>query len=760
MTSTHRPAGALVSLKRRVIRRSTGATLAACLLSSCGGGGGGADNPAPEPPAQAIGGWVGDRTAWPQARVAFSCANGSTATATSSATGHYAAALPSGALPCLVLARATDGGLLWSAAVAASTANVTPLSTSVVTRALRTTPTLLFGSPTLARRLSPTLIAEAERAVDEATSGLDLGSAGAAITTPVGSNEALDPLVRANGRLMDGLTARGMTMSGWQHALSQDIDPTVLRTALAQADQRLLLNLPLVGAEATMPQLARDTTQVLAGSGSRALLLGKDLSFYSNDGGLHWQPLNMIFSQVIGYKGAVIGRGPGGLMRSTDGGVSWTKVESAPPAANRLEIGPDLRLWSLGDTDSASDDGLHWAPAIGDLNTHLAMLSDVYRSPPQRSVISDRQAQNRVRSCLAADCTIVDLGAPVTLQRVHGTDEVLASSALDGRMWISSNGLQWQPLGPFQAPTPRPVTSMLRLASGRLLAKMEGATVQASDDDGRTWQPLGPATANRDWQPVGSAAALRRDAAGGMELSVNGGLQWHKVPAGPSIRVREWHSPDGAMLRIVGLGDTGVVELSTDAGARWRVVISDTVEEVAWLGDRFGAVVKGELRTSRDGRQWATAGPLPEGNSVSAFTGADGVWAIALCGDWCTRTGPTLYESTDEGRSWKSNTAPVFSRSTRPMTCAGTLYLGDFFGLSVRRPGGWTPVTLPSGSNFAGCSNGLLTAVGGDQRTHSHHVSADQGATWIAIGRPSTELVFDGGRWWSIGEGSITLWPR
>ena len=743
-------------LKGRVLARHVSATLLAVLLGSCGGN--------TEDPPQAVGGWVGERTAWAQARVTFTCGDGSTAQVISSATGRYMAMLPSAALPCLVQARATDGTVSWSAAVAAGTANVTTLSTAVVARALRTTPTLLFGSPTLAQRLTPALLADAQAALNVATSDLDLGSPDAAITTPIGTNEPADPLVRAHGRLIDQLAERGMTPMALTHALAGNNEPRALRDALAQGSQCALLALPPFGF-LTTPQLVRGKAHTLAGSASRALLLGNDMSFFSDDGGRNWQPMNVILDQVIGYKNALIARSPDGLLRSTNDGANWAMVAAAPLAGYPLHVGPDLRLRSMHESGpQASEDGLNWMPAAASDPAHDTALHDVYRVPPLRSVISARQAPNRVRSCLGEDCTTVDLADLTSLQRVHGSDEVLAGNPLDGRMSISANGLQWQPLGPLQATALLPDGGMLRHASGRLLALLSG-DLQASDDNGRTWQAAAPATPAKDWQALDSTSALRRDTTGALELSTDGGQRWHKVPSTTTwAGLQQARSPDGSMLRIAApsTGQPGPVELSTDSGRNWVVVFIDKARSVAWLGDRFGAVVNGDLRVSRDGRQWTSAGTVPAFSWESSLAGAAGVWVLGFR-EYPTLFPHTLWESTDEGRTWQriffNAGDPSQNAASYAFTCGGVLF-AERVGMWVRRPDGWKSVTLPEGTQAGGCIGDLLAAVDGSSGTRSHHVSADQGATWIPIGRPRTQPVFDGERWWSIGEASITLWPR
>ena len=41
-----------------------------------------------------------------------------------------------------------------------------------------------------------------------------------------------------------------------------------------------------------------------------------------------------------------------------------------------------------------------------------------------------------------------------------------------------------------------------------------------------------------------------------------------------------------------------------------------------------------------------------------------------------------------------------------------------------------------------------------------HYASADRGLSWVSLGRPGTNIVYGAGRWWSVGDASVTLWPQ
>jgi hypothetical protein len=732
---------------RRVMAAACLAALLASMLYGCGGGG---DNgPAPEPPTAAISGWVGERSAWPQARVSLTCANGSTTQVIAGADGRYAATLPAAALPCLVQAHAADGGRLWSAAVAPGTANVTTLSSAVVARGLRVTPSLLFDSATFAARLTPAALAQAQADLDTTVAGLDLGQPGPAITTPVGASAGTDPLVRAHGRLIDQLAARDVTLATLTHALAHDGAPAALAQSLARADRGRLLALPAVGAESQMPQLVRGKVNSLVGSSTQALMLAYDLAFRSSDGGRSWQPLDLVLDTALAYKGALVGVGPNGAMRSTDGGLTWLDMQA--PAAfdgGYLGVGPDLRLWWLRwEEDSTealvSDDGIRWQAATSNPAIRNAVRFQLYRTPPLRSLVQEQGKP--MRACLGTECT--DVGEPGWdgVWRVHGSDEVLAWMP-GGTPGISTDGLQWRAFGGAD----RWYTGgLLRTAPGRLLGL--NGTLSASDDNGRTWQAVSTAPAEQ-WQATGTN--LQRNIEGRVELSTDGGQQWHVVP-GSTTAEPGAHAPDGSRLRIKGAvpSSPGPIEFSADGGKTWTTtVLANDVRAVAWLGDRWGAITTAsQLHVSRDGRQWTLAGPVPSFSTESSFAGALGVWVVG----W--RRYPSLFphalfESTDEGRTWTEifpMAYPGEAATRHVFNCGGALF-GTGHEFAVRKPEGWK--TLPESR----CMNDLLVTV------DSTRASADHGDTWSPLPKPRTRTstVFDGQDWWSFGWAGLTLWPR
>ncbi|NRF69131.1 hypothetical protein HLB44_19225 [Aquincola sp. S2] len=741
-------------------------------VAACGGGSGGDSTgtsppPAPAPPAQAtLTGWTGEREAWAQATITLTCADGSEAQAVSSREGRYTATVPAAGLPCLAQARKSDNASLWSAALAAGTVNVTTLSDALLARLLQQPTNGLFGDAGLARRLSAASVAEADVALRAALADVDLGTAASPLTTPIGTS-ADDPLVRANGRLLDHLSARGMTALTLVHALAYQRNAGALRMGLAEGDLGRMLALPTaVDRPGLLPDAVRSSPAQLSGTSAVPFLSTRDVTFRGSDGGRRWEPIGALLSTVTDYRGLLLGLSRQRLMISSDAGRTWAAVAGGPSGLGFAHfVKPeDGRLWVLTDAGPAyaSADGLHWQSATPDEAVRDAQFYPWrHRAPPLRSVTN--AGNGTVLSCLASACTsarIADWTEIWSIHAVQGSDEFLAHTGGGGggeRLAISSDGLTWRPIGSALI---GPNDRALRTSTGRLLVSGPPVKPLVTDDEGATWQTL-DITPHGDWQALGAASQLRRRVPSELELSTDGGQHWRMAPLtiNGDVLLDVQRSPAGLALRQRG---PGLLELSEDGGITWAPTSLGELGSFAWLGDRFAVIdaVNG-LRTSRDGRTW-TVMPRPEMPLFLprniAGDGRTWLWRFQ---DRPSGTSTSLLESRDQGRTWAAPELPdPAARSGGVFSCDGGLYLGVDRGLWLRvYPSGWRQVPLPVGAFAIGCERGLLLAETFPSDHDRHLASADRGLTWTPIGRPGTTQVFDGERWWSIGPTSMTLWP-
>jgi hypothetical protein len=754
----------LLPRKRRVPTPVALAALLSALMTACGSG----DQPPPEPPPTlAVSGWVGDRGPWAAATVSFTCADGSTAQAHVTADGRYGAVLQPGALPCLVLARATDGAQLSSAATTAGTANVTPLSDAWVAATLRLPTSSLSGDAGLARALVPSALDAGTARLREALADAKLGTELPPITTPIGP-PAGDPLVRAHGRLLDHLAARGVTPLTFAHALARPADAATLRSALAQGSIPRLLDLPSATAAEQPPQAIRARFDRLSGPAAYPFLLAQDATFRSGDGGHQWQLLPVVLRQVQVYKGVWLALAGDRLLTSADNGRTWQPAPGAPPglAQHHLSTGPDGRLRLLSPypgTWHVTSDGAVWT-ADAQPPTETSAQDRLAQRPPPLRRLEVLQGTGQVRSCLASQCVVrqvLNWRGIQGLLEVEGSDEVIAQSAdllADGSpaLAVSSDGLSWRALGTLGTRSAQGArdssVSVMRLPGGRLLAawvEEQAPHLLTSDDDGASWQKAQPVSDASTWQPQDGAQL--RDSGDELQLRVDAAQPWRTVPgtakAGPPA-LFDWQ-PYGSTVRLrVNRDLPGQVLLSEDGGLTWTETLRGTdAWFTGWLGDRFAVFNQSSLYTSPDGRHWTRA-PSGGGN---AMAGDGTTWVLRSA---LTPTTSEAFESRDEGGTWTALDQP----DTVPLACDGAVYLLGRGRLLVRRAEGWHRLAAVEPVATARCELGLLV-VDTVQARHGQFVSADRGSTWTPIGRPGTRLYADGGRWWSVGPSTITLWP-
>jgi hypothetical protein len=175
------------------------------------------------------------------------------------------------------------------------------------------------------------------------------------------------------------------------------------------------------------------------------------------------------------------------------------------------------------------------------------------------------------------------------------------------------------------------------------------------------------------------------------------------------------------------------------------------------------AVALGVLRSSTDGRSWVN---LPSPNMLlhSNIVGDGRTWL------WETRDRPSgtntsITESIDQGRSWSwPQDLPPNEEywNSHPIGCDGAVFVAHARSTWQRTyPTGWRELPKsPAGTTVGGCTRGLLVAANYASDGYASFVSPDRGQTWVPVGRPWAATTYYGGRWWSIGESSVTLWPQ
>jgi photosystem II stability/assembly factor-like uncharacterized protein len=330
--------------------------------------------------------------------------------------------------------------------------------------------------------------------------------------------------------------------------------------------------------------------------------------------------------------------GPGRiLLRTNDGGRSWTRIYRDRRGGYRTGIDPFVALWFF--------DGAHGWARTGACKCCPSAL-----------------CAGKVMTTSDGGKTWRGNGAGVQLGTATRSDALLIPSCVDGPcevLWRTSNAARsWHPVGGL------PVRSIGRIyaAGSDVFLETDDTAVYASADGGRTWRFL-PALSRPRALWAERALALRpglvalASYSGAVSVSTNGGRAFRTVPLRRNAEIFALAFADSRR----GLGVTGTVE--------------------HFCADRYGG--RTLYATTNGGRSWQKLPLAPFFIGSVGYT--DGL--IAAVGD-LPGCRPALGISRDGGKTWK------IERLTRRRSCSvsvappAAVWLGCVGGLRVSSDGG------------------------------------------------------------------------
>jgi hypothetical protein len=304
-----------------------------------------------------------------------------------------------------------------------------------------------------------------------------------------------------------------------------------------------------------------------------------------------------------------------GIMRSVDGGKTWTRVVGDSGVVDSFAIGNSGHVFAgtggyltgagieLGLLQS-SDDGVKWSRTT--TCTNGAILTDI------RSIVIGSDGaiyagggSGLVRSTDGGDTWSAENdglaeGRERNIQSVIMDREArLMAGTYDGVFRFSSGEGKWVRLGL----TDTPVTSLLATPGGRIYAGTQGKGIFRSSDNGLSWQPMNHGL-GAAWisalalGPTGSMYVATQGA--GVFRSVDGGVTWKcvlslgKTTEGYTVST----ASGGEILASVGVccPVLGVsVFRSRDGGNTWAKILDVSGDKA--VGDiavtRTGAILLG-----------------------------------------------------------------------------------------------------------------------------------------------------------------------
>lgn len=475
--------------------------------------------------------------------------------------------------------------------------------------------------------------------------------------------------------------------------------------------------------------LALEVVTVSA-DGQLIVAIGNGPVIRSEDGGATWT-LSSSMDAVVVSAVAMARDGQnlmafqptgGTFFRSTDGGATWASGSTGIPAV----------LWSV----AISADG-QTGVAVGDGGTILVTTDG-----------GDTWAA--ATSGTTEDLNSVAVSADGQTAVAISDDGTILSAADDGS-WVPANDID----------TPVQLGTAAMSADGQsVIVVGNSGTILRTGDGGVTWATAVSGT-TEDFRSVAmsanglTAVAVGRN--GTIVRSTDGGVTWAAATSPISDYL--------ASVTISANGQTvvaasfGAILLSTNNGATWERRTADALQAVATSADGQDVVAVGDngtvLRSTNAGNTWAAASSRTPARLLAVAMSGDGQNVVAV------DTDAAILRSTDGGATWATvatdiSLAAVSASVT--MSTDGQIAVATASSFRVYRSidGGatWEPCDIPVPGTFLSVAmspDGQTVVAVGSSGAIAR--STDAGQNWEALQSVTTSIL----RWVSITPNGQTL---
>ncbi len=391
---------------------------------------------------------------------------------------------------------------------------------------------------------------------------------------------------------------------------------------------------------------------------TRADVLTADTVYTSVDDGHTWQAVALqkayahLEEIAISAQGTLLGQGRRSLgngdvahevLRSTDGGVTWTLLWSEAREVDIYVVGPDLYVnVHRGAFRHSSDDGASWQEIPHNFTSILSAVpsDEGILAGTTRGVFHVMPSAEPSLDAWMSRSTGINRSYMITLAK--GADGAIYAGGFWGDLWHwlpQEDG--WELLTVNSAQSGMTIRGIVATDGGQVLLMTNGRTLQRSADGGTAWT---------DVDEVDDVLPPRS-----MEIA--------QTKAGT----------------ILVTQDEGVAR-STDSGLTWSTPVPLPNVLSLWCDERrvLAATDDGLYGSDDDGQSWRRLGLA--GLRVLAVTASGPYLYASVSASDSDVTTPEglLYRSTDHGTTWTPVWQSYFEMVHMVVTADGTLYGTDY----------------------------------------------------------------------------------
>lgn len=403
---------------------------------------------------------------------------------------------------------------------------------------------------------------------------------------------------------------------------------------------------------------------------SLLILGGNNGEYYKSiDNGNKWDKITKVITMtsIVATRSNagsfLIGTAGYGLVRSSDDGVTWNKLDAEKYGYSTSSFtAKDSILFVVSESKGifrSTDNGDTWTNLGSSFK--LRNIVSIVMTPTIFTAVTLRKGDkiNYTEVFTSSDqgdsWTAVSKGtinAQVFKIAINGPT-LFAGTLEKGMFRSNDNGTNWQALDLGRSY--RDVWSLLS-KDKTILAATDGSLFRSSDN-GLRWSPIHAGLINADVRcfTKNDSVMFAGTFGGGVFCSKDEGLTWTSVSSGMNNLFIRSLIAKGSVL-FAGT-DSGGVYYSSDNGKNWSHIksgLSDQIISALWINDSYlfaGTLDSGAFRSSDNGVSWKSIrqGKSSNDKSVNFLCGQDTAILVGVNHNEDIRT---MYRSTDNGDSW------------------------------------------------------------------------------------------------------------